>query len=354
MKWPLLQMLARNFALNATLQLPPEKRCELSGMMLLPPEIPSGRIVTSTLPNLKNWKNAATKRPLDCAAEPKASATRLPRWTSSLAVSVSCIRVHFPTAFLFYLVAHTFFRDAEAWPESEAAAYAAVAKSREETVAAGGTCQLEDNVWTQHEYLIGTEAHIPVIKGIALSFKLGILKIAESLWSPTEIKVGLQRMKHVAGSSAETREPETLDEEDSDKGEAPNATTQQTRILLKAIPHWINVLLNSAGQTGAETTLQTVLSWYPQVKLSQLYSLRENAADLLEKTYTEVNRLASTMMNWFSPYDYTPYLDEGGNPLAATSISGLAEELSDSGSSQTSPRSKQAGAAASEAQSDPT
>jgi len=261
--------------------------------------------------------------------------------------------VHFLTAFLFYLVAHTFFHDAEAWPESEAAAYAAVAKSREETVAAGGTCQLEDNVWTRHEYLIGTEARIPVIKGIALSFKLGILKIAESLWSPTELKVGLQKMRHAAGSSAEIREPETLDEEDSDKGEAPNATTEQTRILLKAIPRRIDVLLNSAGRTGAETALQTVLSWYPQVKLSQLYSLRDNAADLLEKTYTEVNRLASTMVNWFSPYDYTPYLDEGGNPLAATSISGLAEELSDSGSSHTSPRSKRTGATSSDAQSEP-
>src|ERR1041385_7188512 len=237
---------------------------------------------------------------------------------SSSAVRVSCIRVRFPTVFLFLIVAHTFFRDAEAWPESEAAAYTVVAKSREETVAAGGTCQLDDNVWTRHEYLIGTEARIPVIKGIALSFKLGILKIAESLWSPTELKVGLQRMKHVVGSSAETREPETLDKEYSDKGEAPNATTEQTRILLKAIPHWINVLLNSAGQTGAETALQTVLSWYPQVKLSQLYSLREDASDLLEKTYTEVNRLACTMVNWFSPYDYTPYLDEGGNPLAVS------------------------------------
>src|ERR1041385_1866638 len=99
---------------------------------------------------------------------------------SSSAVRVSCIRVHFPTSFLFYLVAHTSFRDTEAWPESEAAAYAAVAKSREETVAAGGTCQLEDNVRTRHEYLLGTKARIPVIKGIALSFKLGILKIAES------------------------------------------------------------------------------------------------------------------------------------------------------------------------------
>ena len=166
--------------------------------------------------------------------------------------------MRFLTASFFCVLIHTFLRDAEAWPE--AAAYAAVAKSREETIAAGGTTQVDANVWTRHEYLIGTEARIPVIKGVALSFKLGILKIAELLWPPTELKVGLQRMKHVAGSSAETRKPETLVKEDSDKGEAPNATTEQTRILLKAIPRRIDVLLNSSGRTGAETALQTVLS----------------------------------------------------------------------------------------------
>src|SRR3954471_3106511 len=72
---------------------------------------------------------------------------------------------------------HIFFCDAEAWPESEAAAYAAVAKSQEKTIAAGGTAARENDVWTRREYVIGTEARIPVIKGIALFFKLGILKI---------------------------------------------------------------------------------------------------------------------------------------------------------------------------------
>src|SRR3954466_4293305 len=69
-----------------------------------------------------------------------------------------------------------------------------------------------------------------------------------------------------------------------------------------------------------------VLSWYPQVKLLRLYTIRDGAADLFERTYAEVNRLASTMVNWFSPYDYTPYLDEEGNPLAPTSIDGLADD----------------------------
>src|SRR3954462_13126097 len=115
------------------------------------------------------------------------------------------------------------------------------------------------------------------------------------------------------------------------------------------------------------TALQTVLSWHPQIRLPRLYTIRDGVAKMLEKTYTEVNRLASTMVSWFSPYDYTPYLDEEGNPLAPTSIAGLAgdslhsslqpfetpsaqpprssssyrsrnSEPSDSGSSHTSPR----------------
>jgi hypothetical protein len=189
---------------------------------------------------------------------------------------------------------------------------------------------------------------------VALSFKLGILKIAEALWPAAELKAGLKRMEHAADSSAEVRKDDPQEEEDSDQGETPNATTEQTRILLKAIPRRIDVLLNSAGRTGAETALQTILTWYPQVKLSKLYSLRDGAGDLLEKTYAEVNRLASTMANWFSPYDYTPYLDDGGNPLPVSTISALAEEPSDSDSSQTSPKTKRADAAGSEAQSDPS
>src|SRR4051812_2057276 len=75
------------------------------------------------------------------------------------------------------------------------------------------------------------------------------------------------------------------------------------------------------------------------------------------------------MVSWFSPYDYTPYLDVEGNPLAPNSMACLADdnlhsiirpydapsaqptrssssyryhdsELSDSGSSHTSPRAK--------------
>ena len=69
-----------------------------------------------------------------------------------------------------------------------------------------------------------------------------------------------------------------------------------------------------------------MLSWYPQVRLPKLYSIRENTADLFERTYAEVNRLASTMVSWFSPYTYTPYLEEGGTPLVPTSIAGLADD----------------------------
>src|ERR1043165_6901203 len=90
----------------------------------------------------------------------------------------------------------------------------------------------------------------------------------------------------------------------------------------------------------------------------------------------EVNRLASTMVSWLSVYAYTPYLDDNGNPLAATSMAGLADDSTysslqpygtptpqparsssgyasrraeppDSGSSHTSPRSRQDGTSSS-------
>src|SRR4051812_47186528 len=183
-----------------------------------------------------------------------------------------------------------------AWPESEPAAEAAVAKYREKTTAAEGTVARADNMWTRREYILGMEARIPVIKGIAMSFKLGILKIAKHIWPANELKVGLQQLQQAANSSAVSEV-----EEDSDQGEAPNATTEQTRQLLRVIPRRIDVLIDSAGRTAAQTALQTVLSWYPRVELSQLRSIREGATDLLEKTYVEVNRLASAIVGGSMP-----------------------------------------------------
>ena len=73
-------------------------------------------------------------------------------------------------------------------------------------------------------------------------------------------------------------------------------------------------------------TLQTFLSWYPQVKLDALHSIREGAGEFLEKTYAEVNWVAAMMSDWFVHTEYTPYLDSDGNPLPPVSIVGLAED----------------------------
>src|SRR3954469_9932674 len=102
-----------------------------------------------------------------------------------------------------------------AWPESEPAAEAAVAQYRERTTAAGGSVARADNMWTRREYILSLEARIPVIKGIAMSFKLCILKSAKLLWPPSELKVVLQQLQQAASSYTVS---ET--EEDSDKGEA--------------------------------------------------------------------------------------------------------------------------------------
>ena len=106
-------------------------------------------------------------------------------------VSASCLRLHNPIARFFCLRAYLSFDNAEAWPESEEAAYAAVNQSRAERAAAGGSVQSETDTWTRHEYIIGTQARIPVIKAVALSFKLGILRIDGILWPPAELQAEL-------------------------------------------------------------------------------------------------------------------------------------------------------------------
>src|SRR4051812_21030833 len=101
-----------------------------------------------------------------------------PRWIILLVVSL----LHSFNCFLSLAALTYTFRTADAWPESEPAAEAAVAKYRERTTAAGGSAACADNMWTRREYILGMEARIPVIKGIGMSFKLGILKIAKQLW----------------------------------------------------------------------------------------------------------------------------------------------------------------------------
>jgi hypothetical protein len=201
------------------------------------------------------------------------------------------------------------------------------------------------------------------------------------LWPPSELKAELQRLG--VSPSTDACEPEVLVATSSDQGDAPNATIAQVRTLLKAIPGRIDVLLDSAGRTGAQTALQTVLSWHPQVQLSRFYSIREGTTTLLERTYAEVNRLACTMVSWFSVYNYTPYLDEDGNPLPATSMAGLADstlyssvrpydspapqptrsesgcpprdaDLEDSGSSVSSPKSTRGGTSSTAGQTEPS
>src|SRR4051812_19446289 len=133
----------------------------------------------------------------------------------------------------------------------------------------GWTVRTNEEGWSRREYILATEARIPVIKGTAMAFKLGILKIAELLWKPSKLKMAIARMRNGAGSSAGTYEPFNEEEEDLDKGEGPNATNEQVQILLKAIPRRIEALLDSAARTGVDTALQTVLTWYPKLKLEQ-------------------------------------------------------------------------------------
>ena len=114
----------------------------------------------------------------------------------------------------------------------------------------GWAVRTDEEGWDRREYILATEARIPVIQGTAMAFELGILKIAELLWKPSKLKLAIARMRNQARSSTGTYE-EFDEEEDSDKGEAPNATNEQAQILLKAIPRRIEALLDSAARTGA-------------------------------------------------------------------------------------------------------
>ena len=116
---------------------------------------------------------------------------RFKKWIPSSAVSHSFRRLLSRLTSSSFLTSYATLLDAENWPASEDAAHAAVAKERQEQAAARGPVKTDADAWDRQEYIIATAARIPVIKGIALSFKLGILKIVELLWKPSELKIGL-------------------------------------------------------------------------------------------------------------------------------------------------------------------
>src|SRR3954469_25431594 len=151
------------FGLSEVLLWPPERQCRMRGMRPWLHEMPSGPTGMRTSQSTKTWTSAIMKRRPICAARPRDSAMPWLRWKTSLLVSYFYFRVLLPNALFLFLISHTFLLDAEAWPASEEAANAAVAKSREEAVAARGPARTDADAWTRQEYIIATAARIPII-----------------------------------------------------------------------------------------------------------------------------------------------------------------------------------------------
>src|SRR4051812_26454476 len=76
---------------------PPEIPCRKKEMPSRPTEMPC-------LPNVRTWRNATMKKPPECAARPRGSATPLLRLITSLLVSHYSCRVLLPITLIFSLL----------------------------------------------------------------------------------------------------------------------------------------------------------------------------------------------------------------------------------------------------------
>src|SRR4051812_3048960 len=85
------------------------------------------------------------------------------------------------------------FSDTDHWPASESIVNDAVAEERQIRAMEGWSVRGEEDGWSRREYILATEARIPVIQGTAFTFELGVQKVAELLWKPSELlwKLGL-------------------------------------------------------------------------------------------------------------------------------------------------------------------
>jgi len=184
------------------------------------------------------------------------------------------------------------------WRGTEAAAIAAVEKSREARRADGEEIA-EDARWGPADYLEAAKARLPTLKGALFVFKAGIGKLNRLLWP--------------SSGQPEMRE-----------------STEAISAMLRAAPRRVDHLLDSAVRAGAQTALMLVRSWYPGLDLSVLTGMRVGSDEDVSSVWPDICHRAAEVKSHINPYEYTPYLDSDGNPLEMATYSDLVYSTSSS------------------------
>ena len=137
------------------------------------------------------------------------------------------------------------------------------------------------------------------MKGAICAFKTGIVKLNQLIWPAAELPG------------------------------APDTTTNVVD-MLRVAPRRVDLLLNFAVRTGAQTALMMVKSWYPGLDLKILTGLRTSSDADVSAAWVDICHRAGEISSYVNPLEYTPYLDAEGAPVPAAAFSNLVHSSSNS------------------------
>ena len=130
----------------------------------------------------------------------------------------------------------------DAWPTSSLAADQAVAAAR----AVRGEDVAPDAGWNVEDFAVALNARVPLVKGALCAYKTGVQKLNDKLFRSRTAPI-------------------------------PNKTSEDVARNLKAAPRQLDLMLNSAFQSGVQASLAIVKSWHPTVDLNLFRALREGS-----------------------------------------------------------------------------
>src|SRR3954468_19366614 len=117
----------------------------------------------------------------------------------------------------------------------------------------------------------------------------------------------------------------------------PDRTSEDVARNLKAARRQLDALLDSACRSGVQASLAIVASWYPTIDLELLRALREHSEADVGAVWTKICHLAAELTHAMDLLEYTPLLDDAGQPIPCSDLSNMQYTSSDDTEGEAAP-----------------
>src|SRR4051812_36956520 len=163
-----------------------------------------------------------------------------------------------------------------------------------------------DAGWNVEDFAVALDARIPHVKGALCTYKSGVQKLNNKLFRACTKPI-------------------------------PDRTIEDVARNLKAARRQLEALLDSACRSGVQASLAIVKSWYPTVDLELLRALRDHSDAEVGAVWKEICHLASELAHAMDLLEYTPRLDDAGQPIPFAELRNLQYTSSEDTEGETAP-----------------